>query len=220
MLPITDVIFDLDGTLVDSFPGIAQAACAACARIVPGRPVPDFRPFIGPPIRQIFRRALDESQETVVDALEAAFRAAYDGGAWRQSFLYPGAKEALAALRREDRRCYVLTNKPRLATQRILEHLAVADCFLEAVSPDCRQPPYGSKTEALMELGRRCALNPATILLVGDGPDDAAAAEAGGFRFAAAAFGYGAGSDQGHHPIHARLHTLADLPLLAARGFA
>ena len=57
-MAITQLIFDLDGTLVDSFPGIAFSASAALAQTLPGRKAPDFMPFIGPPIREIFRRAL------------------------------------------------------------------------------------------------------------------------------------------------------------------
>ena len=120
---IANLIFDLDGTLLDSFPGIAYSAQEAMAQVLPGRKAPDFRPFIGPPIREIYRRALGETDEGILRQLEQAYRASYDFEGWRQTRTYPDVTETLQRLIEQDFICFVLTNKPRLPTLKILENL-------------------------------------------------------------------------------------------------
>jgi phosphoglycolate phosphatase len=75
-------LFDLDGTLVDSLPGIAFSVDAAIAES--GLPVrrTDLRPLIGPPIREIFRQLLPQADALHLSSLEAAFRTSYDTGGW------------------------------------------------------------------------------------------------------------------------------------------
>jgi phosphoglycolate phosphatase len=216
--PVAHVFFDLDGTLVDTFPGIAASAQAALAAVRPDRPAPDFRPFIGPPIREIFRRALNEEDPGVLDALEQVFRRNYNAEGWRRSLPYPGAARVLADLGAAGCGCYLLTNKPRVPTESILAHLDLTVCFRDIITPDSRHPAYPSKTEAAADACRRQGLAASRTLLVGDSLDDAAAAEYCGFRFAAVAFGYGAAATQALHPVHTRLAKLDDLLLLVGPG--
>ena len=91
-MAITQLFFDLDGTLVDSFPGISFSAAAALAQALPGRKVPDFLPFIGPPIREIFRRALPENDPGILAHLEQSFRTSYNSEGWRKTRAYPGVE--------------------------------------------------------------------------------------------------------------------------------
>lgn len=188
---ITHVVFDLDGTLVDSLPGIERAARAAVAHCLPDRSLPPLAPLIGPPIAQVFRRALGELPSETVTALVAAFREAYDTKAWRHTRYYPGVPELLEAITSQERRCYILTNKPLTPTLMILTHLGLTGYFEAVVSPDAVSPPHPSKTAALAALIEAHRLPPTESLLVGDAEDDRLAAAAHGLRFAAAAYGYG-----------------------------
>ena len=188
---MTHIFFDLDGTLVDSFPGIDFSARAALASVFPERLVPDFRPFIGPPVREVFRRALGDDDTEVLDRLEQAFRRSYDVEGWSRTLSYPGVGDVLAALSDLGLVCHVLTNKPKRPTHEILRHLSLDHYFGEVISPDSRIPGYTSKTEAALDARRRFGLSGPETLLVGDSTDDGAAAEACGFRFAATCFGYG-----------------------------
>lgn len=188
---IRTYVFDLDGTLVDSIPGIEVAARAALAEQAMACVLPSLLPFIGPPIRRMLQTALALTDEKLLDRLEAAFRQHYDQGAWRETLPYAGVVDTLRTLHAGGARLYVLTNKPALPTARILEHLGWAGLFTEVVTPLSRTPAYASKTEAALELRARLRHAPQATLLVGDSPDDAAAATAAGFAFAAAAWGYG-----------------------------
>jgi phosphoglycolate phosphatase len=192
-LPVayTHYVFDLDGTLVDSIPGIDSAARAALAGLSPGQPLPSLRTFIGPPIRVMLQRALRWTDDARLDALERAFRIHYDGGAWKETTAYGGVGNTLRQLHARGAKLHVLTNKPPVPTARILDHLGWTPLFTAIVSPQSRTPPYPDKTAAALDLRERLGLPPAATLLVGDSPDDAAAARAAGFGFSAAAWGYG-----------------------------
>lgn len=188
---VRQVFFDLDGTLVDSFPGIEFSARAAMAEVLPDRASPDFRPFIGPPIREIFRRALDRPDEPTLGRLEAAFRQSYDHEGWLRTTPYPGVRETLRQLSGHGLTGHVLTNKPRPPTLRILQHLELVGFFAEIITPEFRSPPYATKLEAALDARRRLGLAGGDAVVVGDSPDDAAAAAGCGFGFVAVTFGYG-----------------------------
>ncbi|MDB5336974.1 MAG: hypothetical protein JWN70_2593 [Planctomycetaceae bacterium] len=205
------IFFDLDGTLVDSFPGIEYSAQCAVTSVLPDRVIPDFRSFIGPPIREVFRRALGEDRAEILRELELAFRKSYDGAGLRRTQAFPGVPEALATVRELGFQCHVLTNKPQRATQEILQNLSLISFFDGVVTPDSRLPAYTTKTEAALATSRKLGLSGPETLLVGDSADDAAAAAACGFRFAAVCFGYGNAHRECVSEVHFRLESFGEL---------
>jgi phosphoglycolate phosphatase len=208
---IDALIFDLDGTLVDSLPGIEYAAQAAWRAVQPDRPCPPLRPLIGPPIRVMFHRAWPEATTDTLQALERAFRKAYDTGGWQKTTTYPGVIETLARLSSAGHMCLGVTNKPQFATQRILEHCGLKNYFREFFSPDSGEPTFKSKADAVSVLLARYDLIPENTLLTGDSLDDARAAQVCGLRFAAFTGGYGQIEQQTGLPIDLRFECFADL---------
>ena len=188
---ITTVLFDLDGTLVDSVPGVRHAMQSAWQTVQPQAPFPDVRRLMGPPIREMFRRCLVEPGEVLLNELELRFRAAYDGDSWRRTSVFPGVVEALAALRSSGVRCLGVTNKPARPTRRILECCALAQCFEIFLSPDSRVPAFTSKTRIVQTLVEEGTINPPDSALIGDTIEDARVAQACRLRFVAFAGGYG-----------------------------
>ena len=188
---IEAVIFDLDGTLVDSMSGIEYAAEVAWNVVQPGLPPPPLRPLIGPPIREMFHRALPDADAAILDALERAFRASYDTDGWRRTTVYPGVIETLAHLAELSVRCFGVTNKPSLPTQHILDHCGLRPYFRAFLSPDARVPRFASKAEAVAALLAEYALDRTQTALMGDTPDDARAAAACELPFVAFGRGYG-----------------------------
>jgi phosphoglycolate phosphatase len=179
--------------------------------VLPGRPVPDFLPFIGPPIREIFRRALTENDPEIIGRLEQAFRASYNSEGWRKTRTYSGVEKVLARVGQSGRGCRVLTNKPKQPAHAILQHLGLDRFFGEVITPDLRTPGYPSKLAAALDAQWRHALISGKTLVVGDSADDGAAAAACGFKFAAVTFGYGRAYEKCDFPVHFRLERIEDL---------
>jgi len=185
------VIFDLDGTLVDSLAGIESSARSAIARTLPEELMPDLRALIGPPIAEMFAKAWPSHEPERLGRLIEEFRAHYLAVGCLLSTPFPGVPETLARLHSTGLRLFVLTNKPAASAGKILEHLGLSAWFASSLSPDSITPPFGSKSEGARLLMKRFDLAPEKTTLVGDGVDDASSAASCGFRFIAAAYGYG-----------------------------
>jgi phosphoglycolate phosphatase len=166
------VIFDLDGTLVDSLPGIEFSVdhSLSTGKLPPRKS--DLRPLIGPPIREIFARLLPECGEEQISGLESAFRASYDTVGWRKTTLYKNAATVLSNLKHAGVELFLATNKPLFATGRILKELGVHHFFTEVLCRDSETPPFASKVEMLRALLLRHKLEPASCLYVGDTYED------------------------------------------------
>jgi phosphoglycolate phosphatase len=174
------VIFDLDGTLVDSLPGIEFSVDDSfLAGKLPPRKT-DLRPLIGPPIREIFAKLLPESDESQLSTLERAFRSSYDTEGWRKTTLYKNAAYVLSELKQAGIKLFLATNKPSFATARILEELGVHNFFAEVLCRDSETPAFASKVQMLRALLGRHKLDPAQCIYVGDTYEDyLAGSEAG-----------------------------------------
>ena len=163
------VFFDLDGTLLDSLPGIrysAEAAFAACGLV---RSEVDLRGLIGPPIRTILANMSRGVSESELDALEQAFRVSYDSEAWKRTPHYAGAAETLRVMRAE----------------------GTLGLFDEVVTRDSREPAYAGKLEMLVHLLRKWEMRAEECLMVGDTIEDAEAASDCGMQFCLMTHGYG-----------------------------
>ena len=193
-----NIIFDLDGTLVDSLAGIEASSRHAVNQCFPAKSLPPMRELIGPPIAKMFARLWPELNASELETLVASFRQHYNAEGCFLSELYPGVRETLRTLQEYGATMFVLTNKPRHATGLILEHLRVLSCFTALVSPDSQEPAFTAKREGAKLLREKYDLDPAATVLVGDGRDDAEAAEASGFSFLIAAYGYGSAAREAH----------------------
>jgi phosphoglycolate phosphatase len=185
------VIFDLDGTLVDSFAGIDAAVELARQHAAPRLAPRSVRDQIGPPLAQMLRRAFTEASEAEVDGMSGRFRSAYDDETIYLTTAYDGVTETLFRLRDLGVRCFIATNKPRRGRDIILRHLGLHAAFVDLVSPDDRAPPYPRKQDAVEALLHRHSLRAEQTAVVGDGEDDRRAARAHGLHFLFATWGYG-----------------------------
>jgi phosphoglycolate phosphatase len=210
------VLFDLDGTLLDSLPGIeysARAAFAACGLAV-GEV--ELRTLIGPPIRTILAKmALADTpgglSEEQLDRLVRAFRASYDSEGWKMTPHYEGAAELLRQMRAEGRRLFVVSNKPRHISIRIIEDGGTLELFEEIVTRDSQEPAYSGKQEMMRSLIERHGLHPQECLMVGDTMEDAVAALQTGMQFCLMTHGYGDVLEGSAVPVALRCKHFSEL---------
>jgi phosphoglycolate phosphatase len=185
------LVFDLDGTLVDSRRDLAAATNAALKRVVPEvEPVPVHvvTRFVGEGARLLIERSLRHAHlDLPVDDVLPIFFECYGRCLLDTTRLYPGLAEALDALQRT--KLAVLTNKPGNFSRTILEGLGVASRFARiwgAGDVPERKPASAGLARLVGELG----VGTDETWMVGDSAIDVATARAGGVRVAGVTWGF------------------------------
>jgi phosphoglycolate phosphatase len=188
------LVFDLDGTLVDSLPDITRALNLALSEAGRGTLSPDVvRGLVGEGVLRLAEKALlvatgdsPASAEAVADRI----RSIYEAEPCVLTQLYPGVADVLAALRAPGGpKLALLTNKPGVVTRPLLTALAI-EAQLDAVIGDGDGHPRKPDPAAIHALGARFGIPPARTLMIGDGLPDMAVARAAGCAAAAALWGY------------------------------
>jgi len=185
------IIFDLDGTLIDSFPGIFQSLEHAVAKVNQQLKLTALKNHIGPPLSKMLSRMWPDQADEERNEVLREFRQDYNNRGCLFSVAYPGIPEALHQFCSLGLEMFVLTNKPDAPTRKILKHLVHEGYFTEILSPDSVTPNLSSKSAGAHLLVGKHSLIPEDTLLVGDSLDDLAAAQSAGFDFMEAAYGYG-----------------------------
>jgi phosphoglycolate phosphatase len=186
---LPSLIFDLDGTLTDSKPGII-----GCLReVIEARKIKDCGPldrFIGPPVEEWAAELLPHGSAEDHAALARDYRACYDRVGWSNNSVYPGVAEMLAELHRDGFPLYVCTSKHEHFAVRILESFDIAQYF-KAIYGDRIDYASHTKTDLLALVLSKHAIDHASVWMVGDRSFDIEAAHNNGIRCLAAAWGYG-----------------------------
>lgn len=185
------VVFDLDGTLVDSKRDLADAANALLEELG-AAPLSEDRiaAMLGEGAALLVRRALTAAglDPEIPHAL-ARFLELYDDRLLRHTALYAGMSEALTELAAR-LPLAVLTNKPAPATEKILSGLGVRSLFAHVVGGDT---PFGRKPDpsGLHHIIYSAGVSKASTLLVGDSPVDRETARRAGTQICLARYGFG-----------------------------
>jgi phosphoglycolate phosphatase len=197
------VLLDLDGTLIDSQPGIL-ASCLAALRALGHRPdeTLDVEQSIGAPLEELMQTLLRSYGDHRVTDAVAAYRRHYGESGFRGSVPYPGIGKSLAAMKRTGLRIYLATSKREIFATRILDHLKFATCF-DGIYGSVPSGKLDHKPELLAHILSRHSLSPSRSLMVGDRRHDIFGAHAVGMRGLGVLWGYGtrdeleiAGADQ------------------------
>jgi phosphoglycolate phosphatase len=123
------VLFDLDGTLIDSTRGIWAAVRHAAERLaVPAPTHEQLVAMVGPPLDDGFRDVLGVAPEDLPAAV-AAYREHYAAGALLDVSIYPGMPAVLSQMRADGHTIVVATSKPTVYAVRILEHIGLLPAF-------------------------------------------------------------------------------------------
>lgn len=216
---IRAVLFDLDGTLVDSAPDLATAVNALLAEL--GRPsvsLDEVRSWVGNGADRLLERALSGSldgsvPDTELDTARPRFLYHYERLLCVDSVLYPGVANGLRALHAAGLPLGCVTNKPSRFTRPLLERLDIADCFGAVVGGD-DAPRKKPDPAPLLMATEQLGVDPRHCLMVGDSEHDIAAARAAGCPVIAVPYGYNHGRDIREAHPDAVIVSLAELPLL------
>ena len=176
----TALLFDLDGTLVDSRRDIADACNAARASHgLPPLPFDAIMLMVGDGARALVARAFDtDPGSPLADAALATFKETYLARPAASTVLLPGAREILELARVEDLPCAVVTNKPRDVTMLLLEALGLG-LYFRAIWGGGDGPLKPSPAGVHDALGR-LGVSPGGAWMIGDGPQDIGAGKAAG----------------------------------------
>lgn len=208
-LPYDLVIFDVDGTLVDSLPDIAWALNVTLSGAgLPTLHVETVAGLVGDGAAKLIDRALTAADPLAGNdperngALYAAFMTAYTHRVCVDSRLYPGIRELLDGLSARGVTMAVVTNKPGPLARALLSTLAIANHFVETVG-DLDGYPRKPSPAAAHAILQRAGVLPSRAVVIGDGLPDLLMAHAIPCNAIAAGWGYVAPPRlQAQHPAH------------------
>ncbi|NBU59665.1 MAG: HAD family hydrolase [Betaproteobacteria bacterium] len=189
-----NLIFDFDGTLIDSAPSILAGFAAVVERHGISPRVPLDSRLIGPPLLPTLQRISGVDDQTALQDMAATFKAWYDTEGYRLTAVYPGIDAVLHDLAARAR-LYIVTNKRIHPTRQILGHLGWVPLFAGVYAQDAFDPPLASKAAVIGQVLSMHGIDPAGALYIGDRAEDGEAATANGLRFAWATWGYGTDLD-------------------------
>lgn len=216
--PYPLVVFDLDGTLVDSAGDIAEAL---------NRTLQDWQlprvaettvlGWIGDGVRRLVEQAFTAAGSDIdLDKVMPGFMVHYSECLLRSPRLYDGVAEALLELRTRGVPLAICTNKPVAMVAPLLAHLGIADAFSQVLGGDSlpQRKPDG---EPLRHVARAFGLRAGECLMVGDSLTDYRAAQDAGMPVALVRYGYPRGLDLDNANAVAVIDDMRDLPGLRAR---
>ena len=191
---IRAVILDLDGTLVDTAEEIALALNEVLAEL--GLRVMSLEAataLIGRGVRSLVERAVEQGGAvTELDCAVEIFEANYERLVATRATLFPGVEDGLIAMRAAGLKLGVVTNKPRLFTERLLDYLGVAALFDTVVAGDdgLRRKPFG---DMLAAAAKNMGATIDATLMLGDSDNDVLAARDAGCLVWCVPYGYNEG---------------------------
>jgi N-acetyl-D-muramate 6-phosphate phosphatase len=191
MNAIRAVLFDLDGTLVDSAPDLAGAANGLRAeRGLPPLPYEHFRPMVGAGARGMIGAAFGVAPgDEAFEPLRDAFLQRYALGLLERTAVFADMQPVLDALERRPLAWGIVTNKAWRYTQPLVEGLGLHRRAAVVISGDTT-PHSKPHPEPLLEAARRLGLPPAQCVYVGDDVRDVQAGRSAGMATIVAAWGY------------------------------
>lgn len=216
--PVTNLLIcDLDGTLVDSFPGVALALRDTIASVGMKPLVPIDRSIIGPPLDELLAAVVGPTDSRMLGTLRSRFIDFYDGGACTRATPYPGVAEMLHTLASNGHSLALATNKRLVPTLQILRTLGWQTLFQAVESLDSRNGDSRSKPQMLADIVKENGGRFGAVCYLGDTEADMHAAQSADISFILAAWGYGSPSGMAIASVASSPEAVPELLLRASR---
>lgn len=215
-LPARTLMFDLDGTLIDTVPDIAAAANRAMRALgLTQRPLEDLRRWIGNGSHKLIKRTITgewdgEPDPALFDQALALFFDLYAEHIWEESRFYPGVEDTVARFHDEGFSLACVTNKPLRHTALLLEVSGLSHHIPLWVGGDSL-PVRKPEPDQLLHAAERLGSAAEDCVMVGDSVNDILAARAAGMPVICLTYGYNQGVDLSTKDPDRLLDRFADL---------
>jgi phosphoglycolate phosphatase len=210
---IQAVLFDLDGTLIDSAPDLGAAVDKMRVdRGMPSLPLLHYRPMAGAGARGMIGLAFGFTPEhPEYDALKEEFFCNYENCMTERTFAFEGVSQMIEALVSAKLPWGVVTNKSKRFAEPLTQGMSLFETVAVVISGDTT--PHAKPHPApLLEAARRLGIAPEACVYVGDDERDIVAGHAANMKTVAATYGYlGAHSDVETWGAHAQIHSPSEL---------
>jgi phosphoglycolate phosphatase len=222
-LRIKAVMIDLDGTLADTIPDLAEAANMMLRELDrPGLERELIRTFVGKGIPKLVERALAGSLEGGAPAGLLAralpiYERCYAEVNGKHTVIFPGVSEGLRTLRAMQLPLACVTNKAERFTLALLEHLQLARCFEQVIAGDTL-PQKKPDPQPLLHACRGFGIAPGDMLMIGDSANDVEAARAAGCPVFCVSYGYNEGRDVRELDVDAIVASLIEATRLIQKA--
>lgn len=185
------ILFDFDGTLIDSAPCILQCYQQVMSEFNFEPTVPITSSIIGPPLNDTVAMLADTDDESLIKQMAESFKMFYDNRVATETPLYDDVESVLDSLMSQGYQLYIATNKRYLPTMAVIEHLSLKHYFTDIDAVD--QLPVGHQKKSLLiqKLMNKHHIDANQALYIGDKLDDYEAAAFNSVTFVAAGWGYG-----------------------------
>jgi N-acetyl-D-muramate 6-phosphate phosphatase len=192
---IEGVLFDLDGTLLDSAPDLYAALLAQCAEEgVPPPPYAPVREVVSRGARAVLRCAFADRGESALEALTPRYLQLYQDVMALQTRSFDGIDDLLARIEAHSLRWGIVTNKAAFLTDELIRRIGWADRASAVVSGDTLPVKKPDPAPVLLAC-ERAGVDPTRCLFVGDDRRDVLAGAAAGLYTVAVSWGYLDGGD-------------------------
>jgi phosphoglycolate phosphatase len=188
---LSNIFFDLDGTLTDSKEGIIKCIDYALEKL--GYPVPkgfNINDCLGPPLRVSFRRLLNSNDEVLIERAVATYRERFSTIGLFENKVYPGIPELLSALHEKSLKLYIVTTKPKVFAGRIMEHFQLAHRF-DAIYGTELNGRFDNKADLIEFILQNRKLRAEETVMIGDKREDIVAGKANRTKTIGVTYGYG-----------------------------
>ena len=224
-LPLTvkAVVIDLDGTLLDTAPDLADAAMAMAEELgLPAIDLATVKTYIGNGVSRLVKRVLTRDMSAEPDAALfgralPAYEKHYGANVSRKSRVFPGVLEGLAAFKQAGFRLACITNKAEKFTLPLLRDTQLLDYFELVLSGDTL-PKKKPDPLPLLHACEHFGIQPAELLLIGDSLNDAQAARAAACPVFCVPYGYNRGRDVAELDVDAIVPSLAEAAKIVVKG--
>ena len=190
---IDSIIFDLDGTIIDSQQSIIDSLKWSLKKAGIDPAVNLTRDLIGPPLVDTLIKISRKSDMRLLGELVDGFKARYDSLGYKGGKPFLGMETAIRQLHHIGYKLYVATNKRLVPTQKIMTHFSLGEYFESVYSIDLRMnSPFKNKSQMIESLIADHNMDPSRTIYVGDRIEDHQAACANNIGCFLVGWGYGA----------------------------